>query len=266
MSRMVWIFVCAVLLSAAAASIILRPTPPPNPSPVSPPPQPTLSPKPVSPPLDPAGQVPLIPSTWSIRYSPGMPANPSTAPSGGWVFSFPLAAPGVCPAPPTTGPNFNISTCPHVDYVTASYITPIVGSSLSMTFSIAVGPDTVFDYHTAANNTCVSPANFRFMIEHMDDAGLYQPYYRWWSHDISYRLQPTNGSLTLTVPLTPDQWSSVLGEIGNASAAAAAGFADTLKNVGLIGMTFGGGCFAGHGVYLNSGNATFTVTDFRIIP
>ena len=41
---------------------------------------------------------------------------------------------------------------------------------------------------------------------------------------------------------------------------------DTLKNVGLIGMTFGGGCFAGHGVYLNSGNATFTVTDFRIIP
>jgi hypothetical protein len=135
-----------------------------------------------------------------------------------------------------------------------------------MTFSIAVGPNTVFDYHTAPNNTCVNPAYFTFMIERTGDTGLHQRYYRWWSRDFSYQLQPTNGSLTLTVPLTPDQWSSVLGEVGKTSAAATAGFADTLKNVGGIGMTFGGGCFAGHGVYLNSGNATFTVTDFRINP
>jgi hypothetical protein len=266
MNRIIWISVCAVLMSATAAGIVLRPAPPPTPSPTSPPPEPTLSPKPVSTPPGPSGQVPLTPGNWNIRYSPGMPVNPGAAPSGGWVFSFPLAAPGVCPAPPTTGPNFNVSTCPHVDYVTATYITPIVGSSLSMTFSIAVGPNTGFDYHTAANNTCVNPANFRFLIERTDDAGLYQPYYRWWSHDISYQLQPIDGSLTLTVPLTPDRWSSALGEIGNASAAATAGFADTLNNVGLIGITFGGGCFAGHGVYLNSGTATFTVTDFRINP
>jgi hypothetical protein len=263
MSRSVWIFVCAVLTSATAAAIVFRPAPPPTSSPTSPLREPTHS---VSPSPGPSGQIPLTPSNWNIRYSPGMPAKPNTAPSGGWVFSFPLAAPGVCPAPPTTGPNFNISTCPHIDYVTATYITPIAGSSVSMTFSIAVGPNTTFDYHTAANNTCVNPANFRLMIERADDAGLYQRYYRWWSHDVSYQLQSTDGSLTLTVPLTPDRWSSVLGEIGSASAAATAGFADTLKNVGLIGITFGGGCFFGHGVYLNSGNATFTVSDFRINP
>jgi hypothetical protein len=70
-----------------------------------------------------------------------------------------------------------------------------------MTFSIAVGPNTVFDYHTAANNTCVNPAHFRFMIERTDDVGLYQRYYRWWSrHLVSVAAEQR--SPTLTVPLT----------------------------------------------------------------
>jgi hypothetical protein len=37
------------------------------------------------------------------------------------------------------------------------------------------------------------------------------------------------------------------------------------ENVGNIGMTFGGGCFAGHGVNISGGTARFSLTSYRHI-
>jgi hypothetical protein len=68
------------------------------------------------------------------------------------------------------------------------------------------------------------------------------------------------------VPLSPGSWSSVFGASGTASAEATAGFADTLRNVANVGMTFGGGCFAGHGAYVSSGTATFYLVRYVINP
>jgi hypothetical protein len=56
------------------------------------------------------------------------------------------------------------------------------------------------------------------------------------------------GNTTLAVPLTPDQWSSVFGRFGKQNATTLNGFQDVLGNLGHVGMTFGGGCFFGHGV------------------
>ncbi len=69
------------------------------------------------------------------------------------------------------------------------------------------------------------------------------------------------GQHSITVPLTPDQWSSVLGKKGSA---APLEFAEALRGVDKVGMTFGGGCFFGHGVNVSGGEATFTLKDFAI--
>jgi hypothetical protein len=52
-------------------------------------------------------------------------------------------------------------------------------------------------------------------------------------------------------------WSDVIGEFGTLSATTQAGFAATLASVSQIGMTFGGGCFFGHGVNVSGGTAAF---------
>ena len=161
-----------------------------------------------------------------------MPIRPNPNPSGGsgWSFSFPTNAVGKCPAPPTQPPNYNISPCSHVDYVTTPYTLPITAKSITVTFSI-VANSPVYDYKTATNNTCVSPAKMRLLLEHHNDAALNNPVYRWWSNPLD----------------RPER-----------------DFTATLLRIGAIGMTFGGGCFFSHGVYLNSGSATLTVTDMTL--
>jgi hypothetical protein len=77
------------------------------------------------------------------------------------------------------------------------------------------------------------------------------------------------------VPLNEGgKWLSVFGERGDASSAAAAGFATAKANLGALGLTFGGGCFRGHGVNLKRAAVTdpptqqptsrFTLKLFRV--
>jgi len=81
---------------------------------------------------------------------------------------------------------------------------------------------------------------------------------RGWSNPISVVL--ANGEYTMTVRLSPDQWTNVEGERSGA------GFAKTLKRVDNIGLTFGGGCFFGHGVSVTGGTARFLLTRFDLKP
>lgn len=201
----------------------------------------------------------LNPIHWNIRYSPGMPLHPSVDGTG-WKFSFPVDTGHSCPAAPTQPPNYNISSCHHVDYVTTPFYTNLNGhQSISMTFSIT-GIDPIFDYHTASNNTGTTPATVRFLIERTSDAALNHPTYRWWSNPISFPLALTTDTV-LTTPLDPSQWSDVNGQYGTM---ALSGFQDCLRHVGNLGMTFGGGSFFGHGNYLTSGSADFILTNFQI--
>ena len=65
--------------------------------------------------------------------------------------------------------------------------------------------------------------------------------------------------------LTPDRWSSVLGKFGNYDAASLAGFSAALQNVSSLGLTFGGGCFFGHGVNVSNGTARFILSEYSVI-
>lgn len=202
----------------------------------------------------------LAPNVWNIRYSPKMPLHPAALAGGGWTFAFPVAPAGACPAPATQPPNYNVSNCPHVDYVTTNYNRAVVGKSITMAGSVT-GNNPVFDFHTASDNTGLTPATVRLLIETRGDGLLINPEGRWWSNPISFPL--ALGAFSITVALTPDQWSDVDGQFGTADPA---GFASSLKDCGPLGMTFGGGSFFGHGVYLTAGSANFNLTAFEINP
>jgi hypothetical protein len=199
-----------------------------------------------------AQPLPLTPSAWDIRYSDG-PVHPSVFEEG-WAIEFTR---GTATPKPTQD-----CKCQGIGYVTTNWNKPIAGSSITITFAIVATPGAVFDFKTERENTCATPANFRLLIERKDDK-LTEPSYRWWSNPINYPLQNTNGLASLTIPLNGDNWSDVYGVTG---AGDPTGFAAALADAGPVGITFGGGCFFGHGAYVTSGAATFALKSYVINP
>ena len=68
------------------------------------------------------------------------------------------------------------------------------------------------------------------------------------------------GEFTLTVSLSPDQWTSVFGQRG---AEVPNEFNAAIPDLGNVGFTFGG-TFAGHGVYVTGGNARFILKQYSL--
>lgn len=186
-------------------------------------------------------------SSWNFQFSAGMPLHP-TQEVVGWGFDFPV------------GPDGDLLH--HVNYLTTKAIPLAVGKTLSMTFEIEVTGAPIFNYSFNPNNPPgTSPAKVRLFIEETHDQG--GNYQRWWANPDAFTLTAT-GSITLATVLDPHNWSSVLGEFGDASPAATQGFVHALQNAGKIGMTFGGGFFFGHGVNVSDGTAHMHVTDFIV--
>jgi hypothetical protein len=177
---------------------------------------------------------------WEIRYSTGVSL---TAHVEGQEFSFDF------PRSPGS-----------VNYVTKPE-TLAAGVAASATFTITTAGDPVFDYHTAANNTCDSPATVRLFLQRQGDnlsgAGQYE-FYRWWANAGTVLKE---GTFTVSVPLQPSLWTSVFGKKGDANPRA---FAAAIADLGNVGVTFGGGCFYGHGVRILNGRAVFTMNRFAV--
>lgn len=85
---------------------------------------------------------------------------------------------------------------------------------------------------------------------------------RWWSNPRAYALAA--GGATITVPLQPEQWSSVDGKFGHTDAETRFGFEKALLNVTRLGLTFGGGCSFGHGIRISGGAARFVLSEYAI--
>ena len=177
---------------------------------------------------------------WEIRYSTAVKLN---APVSGQEFSF----------------NFPRSPG-SVHYITKP-VTPAASGAARAAFTITTTGDPVFDYRTAADNSCDAPAAVRLFLQQQGDdlsgAGPYE-FYRWWS-TAGTVLQ--DGSFTLDVALNPALWRSVLGKTGDANPRA---FAAAIANLEHVGVTFGGGCFYGHGVRILNGSALFTLKQFAV--
>jgi len=87
---------------------------------------------------------------------------------------------------------------------------------------------------------------------------------RWWSRQGFVPLVAA-GTFSIAVPLTPDRWGGVNGQLANSSDVALRWFEWIVQAVppSRIGLVFGGGCSYGHGLYVSGGTATLTVTEFE---
>jgi hypothetical protein len=213
----------------------------------------------VAPAVPPAGPVMLSMEavSWNITYSPTMPAHPAAAGGGAWFLDIPIGPDGQAA--------WSAPVIPAVHYVTLPVALNLSGrKSLTASFRLETSGEPVFQFKLKPDNVCLAPpASVSLFLQRAGDdmsgAGAME-FYRWWSQPISWVL--ADGIATLIVPLTSDQWVSVMGKMGNADATATAGFQSALANLSNIGLTFGGGCFKGHGVNISDGTARFTVFSF----
>jgi hypothetical protein len=181
--------------------------------------------------------VSLNPQDWYILYSAQMPSHPSSDSEGAWSFEFPSSQDGG-----------------HVNYVQTPFNATGTPSSISMTFDI----ESNAPQYGVVDPTDTLPATTRLFFE-QQETDLTNPNGRWWADASIYNLgSQDDQTLTFTVPLTPDQWSNVVGQ-QDAQALAAA-----IANIGWVGMTFGGQSFAGHGVAISSGTAKYILVSYTV--
>jgi hypothetical protein len=178
-------------------------------------------------------------NNWVMSYSQGTAL--SVAAGELWQFDFP-AYPG------------------HVNMVTKS-TGALTGQQLTAVFEEdESGP--IWFWAFDAGNTCNpgSPPQthlyFQRAGDDMSGVGGMQ-YYRWWSRGIDITPVASN---TVTIGLDPSVWTSVFGQPGTANPTM---FAAALANAANVGLVFGGGCFAGHGVAVKGGSATFKLKSFQ---
>lgn len=134
-----------------------------------------------------------------------------------------------------------------------------IAGTLSVSVQITTSGPVVFNM-AQPGNTCVTPPSVRPMI--WAHKNSWDEFARWWSNPTGYAL--ANGVAELSIPLTADRWSSVFGKFGNADAWALRGFTSALGNVSSLALSFGGGCYFGHGVYVQGGRAQFALLKYQI--
>jgi hypothetical protein len=184
-----------------------------------------------------ANAVSLDPRNWYVFYSAEMPSHPTADPTGAWSFEFPKEQSGG-----------------HVNYVQ----TPFNATTALHNLTIAFRVESDAPQYAVKDPGDSLPATFHVFFEQQDD-NLAEPDGRWWAQPSKYDLgSQDNTTVTIVVPLTPDQWTNVYGQRDATS------FYAALNNVGWIGVTFGGQKFFGHGVALSGGSARYILVDLAV--
>lgn len=210
---------------------------------INPPPPVVNPPPPVVNPPPPPPFVPYPSPIWSDGGMYGNGVQILTNSAGQAYFTFPTAPYGI-------------------NYLTRAIngiATP--GKGISMTFTVSAPAGAVFDYRTNPNNTCGKgyPGTVRLFIDRAGDDGQAQ-HYRYWSAPGFSALAP--GQFTITANWDPTLWTDVYGAKGSDFPS---DFAAAISNMAQVGMTFGGGCFYGHGVFNSgAGPAVFTINSFTV--
>lgn len=183
---------------------------------------------------------------WTTQHSVGVALT--TPPDALFQFAFPVysKSPMGC---------WGDLTCPHVNYVVRA-ASSLSGNILILRGRIDTSGDPTFQFALKPDNVCPGAAEVRvYMQRRGDDMTAAMAAYRWFSRPTIALVGP--GQFELTVPLDATQWIDVLGRSGDHAA-----FAAARADLQAVGLTFGGGCFAGHGVNIDKGSAIFTLTEF----
>ncbi len=116
----------------------------------------------------------------------------------------------------------------------------------------------IFRHDSEVGNEGGPPSAMRLYFESSDGN-------RWWSTGDLWRVVLAPGGYVLSVPLLPENWSETYGHWGGDPAWAPIFTAD-LKIVTVIGLSFGGGSFYGHGVAVEGGTARFRLVSYTVTP
>ena len=182
-------------------------------------------------------------SDWSQPYGQSASVVVPQATSGGWLVDIPA------------GPCVQGGTCPNAGYLLTGVPGAIQGKALVATIAVELSPGATLRYDTEAANTCIGQPTARLLVQRKGD-DLTKPNHRWWSNPEFVALAP--GTYSIRVPLTSDHWSNVNG------VRSATDYAAALNDAWRVGMTLGGGCFFGHGIYVMGGTARLIVTAFKV--
>lgn len=167
-------------------------------------------------------------SRWVFQHSHNVPSSPRQTSSGGWEFDF----------PGTDG----------VHYL----VTPVSGrmpGAMVASVRVEKNAGALFRESDPCTDSHVAAVRLYFQ-RRGDDLTTSKQDWRWWSVD-RYLLDNLAGELV--VPVSPDKWSQVFGQVGDTRPNE---FTAAASDVQVVGLTFGG-CFAGHGVYVIDGAAKF---------
>ncbi len=133
-----------------------------------------------------------------------------------------------------------------------------VESHLLFEFFFEITKDAQLNYQSDIDNTDkTTPAGFRPFIKSGPWSMMGAPH-RWWSRQ-RVDLSPTDTRRSLGVSLDPSNWFNVNGHDGDSPGS---GYLEALARPAYLGLTFGGGFFAGHGVNVSNGNARFHLHRF----
>jgi len=174
----------------------------------------------------------MLPAAWVINQIAGqswnMPVHP-VASGKGWTFDFPSQD--------------------GVHYVRVPYHANKSHANLTITYRVT-GSNFV-----SVQTGCNEEADFRPMLQRVGDTmTVDKEFYRWWSAP-PVKLVGDGQVHTMTYALQWSNWTSVFGKKNQTE------FETSMKNLGNVGITFGGGCAAGHGVY---GSGRFEMLNFEI--
>jgi len=188
-------------------------------------------------------------------FSEGTPDHPGPGTDAAWTVSIP--SDGLLAYVQTP---YRASARPHQIVITYRIDAPI--GAIPYSHDAAASP-------CRDHDPCTPVAEFHVFLEQRG-ANFSSELDRWWFKpgfrltdvaDDSYDAQPfvDDGQVhTITIPLIADQWTSVTGK------GTAADFETALKNVGWVGITFGGSDFFAQGVTMEQGTAQFKMIDFRV--
>lgn len=145
-----------------------------------------------------------------------------------------------------------------VNYTFTPSPAKVIAGTVHLTFSIlplSGSSPTFKPYPESGNASCPAAVRPFIFANGNDWSGEFS---RWWSNPESVVLG--TGTFSLAVPLTGDHWSSVFGKTGTV---APTEFANALKHVSSLGVTFGG-CFFGHGAGTDTGLARWMLSSYTV--
>jgi hypothetical protein len=183
---------------------------------------------------------------WMAQHSVGVTL--ATPPGELFQFAFPVYSkpPMGCSVDPA---------CPHVNYVIRA-ASSLLGSAIVVRGRVETSSGPAFQYALNPNNACPGVAEVHlYMQRRGDNLTAAMAAYRWFSRATIALVGPMQ--FELTVALDARQWIDVNGRSGDQAA-----FAAARSDLQAAGLTFGGGCFAGHGVNIDKGSASFALTEF----